>query len=205
MGSEINCALTQGKATFEGKAHLDVHQLTFCSPDHRLIIPLAEARSVTAVDGELRLNCSAGLVVLSLGPMAAKWADKILHPKSRLDKLGVKPGSLISFVSLEVPDFREEVLSRTPHLDKIGKALNCDLIFLGVQHESDLEEISRLIPRLKQNGGLWVVRPKGGKLTDVHVIKAGTAAGLVDVKVVSFSPTLSADKFVIPVAKRKPS
>ncbi len=31
---------------------------------------------------------------------------------------------------------------------------------------------------------------------------AGKAAGLVDVKVVSFSPTHTAEKFVIPIAKR---
>ncbi len=31
---------------------------------------------------------------------------------------------------------------------------------------------------------------------------AGKRAGLVDVKVVSFSDTLTAEKFVIPVAKR---
>ena len=31
---------------------------------------------------------------------------------------------------------------------------------------------------------------------------AGKRAGLVDVKVVSFSETLTAEKFVIPVAKR---
>jgi hypothetical protein len=32
---------------------------------------------------------------------------------------------------------------------------------------------------------------------------AGKAAGLVDVKVVGFSETLSAEKYVIPLAKRK--
>jgi hypothetical protein len=34
------------------------------------------------------------------------------------------------------------------------------------------------------------------------MMRAGQTAGLVDVKVVSFSDTLTAEKFVIPVAKR---
>jgi hypothetical protein len=36
------------------------------------------------------------------------------------------------------------------------------------------------------------------------VLAAGKQAGLVDVKVVSFSDTHTAEKFVIPVAKRLP-
>jgi hypothetical protein len=50
---------------------------------------------------------------------------------------------------------------------------------------------------------IWTLRPKGSKdLTEQEMMRAGQTAGLVDVKVMSFSDTLTAEKFVIPVAKR---
>ena len=59
------------------------------------------------------------------------------------------------------------------------------------------------MPRLKADGVLWTLRPKGSNdLKESEMMQAGQAAGLVDVKVVSFSDVLTAEKFVIPVAKR---
>ena len=56
---------------------------------------------------------------------------------------------------------------------------------------------------LKPNGALWVIRPKGRpEISEAAVRAAGRAAGLVDVKVVGFSPTHTAEKFVVPLAKR---
>jgi hypothetical protein len=60
-----------------------------------------------------------------------------------------------------------------------------------------------LVSTIKRNGAIWVVYPKGKKhVTEGDVMAAGKEAGLVDVKIVSFSDTHSALKFVIPVAKR---
>ena len=54
------------------------------------------------------------------------------------------------------------------------------------------------------NGALWIIRPKGVKeITEAETMAAGKAAGLVDVKVVRFSDTHTAEKFVIPLASRK--
>jgi hypothetical protein len=50
---------------------------------------------------------------------------------------------------------------------------------------------------------LWIVYPKGRtEITERDVLKAGRAAALKDVKVVGFSATHSALKFVIPVSQR---
>ena len=52
-------------------------------------------------------------------------------------------------------------------------------------------------------GAIWVVWPKGRKeLREDDVRNAAKAQGLVDIKVMSFSETLSALKLVIPVAER---
>jgi hypothetical protein len=50
---------------------------------------------------------------------------------------------------------------------------------------------------------LWVVYPKGQRmLTEGMVLEAGRASGVKDVKVVGFSATHTALKFVVSVAKR---
>jgi hypothetical protein len=50
---------------------------------------------------------------------------------------------------------------------------------------------------------LWVVYAKGRKeMSELDVLNAGRKAGLKDVKVVGFSATHTALKFVIPVEKR---
>jgi hypothetical protein len=50
---------------------------------------------------------------------------------------------------------------------------------------------------------LWIVYPKGQKqITENDVLAAGRKSGLKDVKVVGFSATHTALKFVIPLAER---
>jgi hypothetical protein len=79
-----------------------------------------------------------------------------------------------------------------------------DAIFFGATREADLGALDRLKSSLKPDGALWIVRPKGRpEISEAAVMRAGKAAGLVDVKVVSFSPTHTAEKFVIPVANRR--
>ena len=78
-----------------------------------------------------------------------------------------------------------------------------DLIFFGVQHRDALARLSTLAGLIKPDGAVWIVRPKGRKdVTEAETMAAGKRAGLVDIKVVSFSETHTAEKFVIPVARR---
>jgi len=56
---------------------------------------------------------------------------------------------------------------------------------------------------MKGSAALWVVYPKGQKsITETDVIGAGRKAGLKDVKVVGFSASHTALKFVIPLERR---
>ncbi len=78
-----------------------------------------------------------------------------------------------------------------------------DLIFLGARAPRELARLRTLRRSLQPNGALWVVWPKGNpELREDDVRAAALRAGLVDVKVVSVSPALSALKLVIPVARR---
>jgi len=56
---------------------------------------------------------------------------------------------------------------------------------------------------LSSAGALWIVYPKGKQaIKEQQVLDAGKAAGLVDIKIVSFSATHTALKFVRPKATR---
>jgi len=68
----------------------------------------------------------------------------------------------------------------------------------------DLERLGALKKSLQPAGAIWVLRQKGPatRVTESAVMAAGKAAGLVDTKVVSFSDTHTAERLVIPVAKR---
>jgi hypothetical protein len=78
-----------------------------------------------------------------------------------------------------------------------------DVIFYGAEATSELPRIKKIIPSLAGNGALWIVYPKGRKeITELQVLAAGRDAGLLDIKVVSYSPTHTALKFVRPKDKR---
>jgi len=203
MGQEVNCKLRLGKRVAEGKALLESQELIFRASELRLKIAFREMSSIEAKDGWLRLRYPDGAVALELGAQAAKWADKILHPKSLIDKLGVKAGMRISVVGVGDGDFRRDLAERTPDVSE-GKAVPAsDLIFLRADSATDLNRLRALQKSIKPNGAIWVVYPKGQKhITEGGVFAAGKQAGLVDVKVASFSPTHTALKFVIPVARR---
>src|SRR5947209_922325 len=79
-----------------------------------------------------------------------------------------------------------------------------DLVFLGVANEGDLKLIRQLKPRITKAGALWLIRPKGKDtpVSERAAMEAGLDSGLVDVKVVSFSDTHSALKYVYRLSDR---
>ena len=203
MGQEVNCKLRLGKKLAQSKALLESQELIFRASDLRLKIAFQQMISVEAKDGWLRIRYPDGMVALELGAQAPKWADKILHPKSLIDKLGVKPGMRISVVGLGDGDFRRDLAARTQDLVEGKAAPDSDLIFLGANGPKDLDRLRALQQSIQPNGAIWVVYPKGQKhITEAGVFAAGKQAGLVDVKVASFSPTHTALKFVIPLDAR---
>ena len=124
--------------------------------------------------------------------------------KPRLEKLGARSTSRVSIVAVDDPTFAAEV-QRTAAFVSIGRvAKDCDLIFYGVTKEAHLPRLEKLKACIRQNGAIWVIRPKGRpEISEASVMAAGKLAGLVDVKVVSFSETHTAEKFVIPLDKRR--
>src|SRR6202158_4262423 len=115
MGKELNCSVRFGKQQSEVKALLETSEILFRG-EFRLKIPFSTIKSAKAVDGELRLQTADGLAVFHLGAAAEKWGDKILHPKSRIEKLGVKPDAKVSLLG----DFDAGFLAE---IDNLAKAV----------------------------------------------------------------------------------
>src|SRR5262249_10377419 len=186
-----------------GKALLESTELLFRG-DFSLSIPFKEVSQVEARQGRLALRWPEGRATFELGPQAEKWALKIRYPRGLLDKLGVKPGALVAGVGVGDDSFRAQLRDRTESVRESQPGKACDLGVVGMEKTGDLPRLSRLKGAIKENGAIWVVWPKGRPQFREDDVRAyGPQAGLVDVKVVSFSETLSALKMVIPVAQRQ--
>jgi hypothetical protein len=202
MGSTLKSRLHFEGKTYDGEAMLETAEILFRG-ERRLVIPLAKIKSVTAREGRLHVKFGGGEAALDLGPQAAKWAEKISNPKSVVQKLGVKPGQTVSLVHFDDDAFAADLEKAGAQVSKGRAKKNSDAIVYGANTRSDLDRLETLRASLASNGALWVIRPKGVKeITEAEVMAAGKAAGMVDVKVVRFSDTHTAEKFVIPLEKR---
>ena len=205
MGNEANCVARFGKQKARGKAQLETSELVFRSEDGamRLKFTFAEIKSAVAAGGGLRVEVPEGAAVFELGANAAKWCEKILHPKTRLEKLGIKPNAAVSLVGNVAADFLAELRARTTNVTNGKVAASAEWIFFAADSAKDLSQVAKLAKSLKGAAALWIVYPKGQKqITENDVLAAGRKSGLKDVKVVGFSPTHTALKFVIPVERR---
>jgi hypothetical protein len=205
VGNEAVCFVKFGKQRARGKALLETSEVIFRSEDGalRLRLPFPELKSASAADGQLRLETAEGPAIFELGANAAKWCEKILHPKTRMEKLGIKPNAAVSLLGDFPPDFLAELRSITTNVTTAKAAFNTDSIFFAANSLKDLSQVAKVAKNLKGAAALWIVYPKGQKeITENHVLVAGRKSGLKDVKVVGFSPTLTALKFVIPVEDR---
>jgi len=202
MGAEAKCTLTFGKKKASGKAQLETDALIFRGGDVRLSVPYKQMSRVEAKSGALRVTFPDGLAVFEIGDAAPKWASKILNPPSRLDKLGVKPSHDVLVLGVNDDAFIGDLkaLGARVATKPSGQA---DLVFYAASSRAALDQLGPLQKHLKRDGAIWVIRPRGvDAITESDVMKAGKAAGLVDVKVARFSDTHTAEKYVIPVAKR---
>jgi hypothetical protein len=202
VGNELKCTVRFGKESSEGKALLETGEVLFRGA-FRLNIPFASIKSVKAVDGELRLETAKGLAVFEIGAAAEKWCEKILHPKSRIEKIGLKPGAKISLLGDFDADFLDELKQLEGSLTKDKAAAGSEAVFFAADSEKELSQVRKVRKSLKGATALWIVYPKGQKgITENDVIATGRKTGLKDVKVVGFSQTHTALKFVIPLDRR---
>lgn len=202
MGQEVMCTARWGGKSVRGKALLEASEIIFRC-EERLEIPFSSIRGLSAAEGELRVKTDGRWVVFELGDRAEKWRQKIANPKSVLEKLGVKPGQAVSVFGRMHSGFLEKLKQQRGAVlrGNLTKEVGC--IFLGVAKRKELNRVKSIAGKMTGPAALWVVYPKGQtSITESDVIGAGRRAGLKDVKVVGFSATQTALKFVLPVSRR---
>jgi hypothetical protein len=202
-GQTAKSRLHYDGTTYDGEALLETSEILFRG-ERRLLIPFAKITNVEARETMLHVTFDGTPAAFELGSQATQWAEKIRNPKSVVEKIGIKAGQIVSVVNFDDDVFVAD-------LEKAGAAVsrgrirkNSDAIVYGASTRTDLERIEALKSSLQPSGALWIIRPKGVKtITEADSMAAGKAAGLVDVKVVRFSDTHTAEKFVIPLKSRR--
>src|SRR5580692_866206 len=162
MGNEVKCTVRMGQETSEGRALLETSEVLFRG-EFRLKIPFASIKSVKAVDGELRLETANGLAVFEMGAAAEKWREKILHPKTRIEKIGLKPGEKISLLGSFVADFLAELepLGGSVTKGKVAERRYCTLDRLSQgtkKHHGERRHRRRPESRIKRCESVWFLR-----------------------------------------------
>jgi len=201
MGDTANCKLTYEGKAYTGKALLETDFLEF-KGDFKLKVPFKSITAAALQREALQVKFAGRVALFEVGAPSEKWLQKILNPKSLLDKLGVKPEHRVCVLKITDRNFLADLEKR---VTKFSTRLvsECEVIFLGAETEADLAALGRCKEALKKDGAIWVVNPKGQKsFNENHVLAAGKKAGLVDVKVAKFSETHTAHRFVIPKAQR---
>jgi hypothetical protein len=106
-------------------------------------------------------------------------------------------------LGLRDSSFRQDLVERTIAVAGAKLKKDSDFIFFAAEAKAELKRLKELARFLKKSGAVWVVYPKGQPhITQADVMAAAKQAGLVDVKVASFSATHTALKLVIPVSRR---
>jgi hypothetical protein len=206
VGNESTCEAQIGNRQLTGKALLESSELLFRPTDgsKRLKIPFTSIKSAKAIDGKLHLQTAEGQATFDLGPTAETWCHKILHPKTRTEKLGLKPNTSVSLLGAFDLEFKKELRATAKKVTESRIEPSSELIFLNANTTKELTSaVTKAAKSIKGATALWLVYPKGKKeITELEVIAAGRKFGLKDVKVVAFSPTHTALKFVLPLDKR---
>lgn len=202
MGQEAACTVRFGGKTQRGRALLE-HEALIFRGGTRLVIPFKEITAVAARAGTLRVTFPRGVAAFRLGAAAERWAERIRSPKSLIDKLGITLGARVAVLGVTDASFWVQLRARTGDISLARARPRTDAILVQVTSPRDLARLGPLQRRIKPDGAIWVVAPKGAStVREADVLAGGKAAGLVDVKVAAFSPTHTAHKFVIPAARR---
>lgn len=171
----------------------------------RVRIPRTSIERVTARAGMLTVTSPTAVVTLSLGAEAAdKWRKRIEEPPKRLiDKLDVKPGAKVWLFGVDDDTLASQLAERTEKISRGKTARDCDVVFVGVSAERELDRIVRALDATTPNGAIWVIHPKGPTgVADTTIYAKAKELGLSYTKVARVSDTHTAEKLVRPRTAR---
>ena len=123
--------------------------------------------------------------------------DDIPSTRPLLDKLGMKERMRVAVLGLDDPAFVELLGTRTGDVFVGRRRVGLDQMFVRFGKREELTRLRTHKDFIEKNGAIWALWPKGSKAINENDVRdAALEVGLVDVKVVSFSPELSALKLV---------
>jgi hypothetical protein len=193
MGKEATVTAVFADGADEGRLQYEPPKLLFRGAQRR-VFEGEELKGLRAEGADLVLADGSRF---ALGEkQAAGWADAILNPKGRMDKIGVKAGMRAAVMGVSDATLSEELAAKGAV--PVAELANLDLLFYAADTAAELARVEGLVPLLSEAGALWIVSRKGKAATvkDVEVMAAANAHGLVDNKVVAFSPTHTSLRFV---------
>lgn len=173
--------------------------------DARVRVPRSSIQKISTRAGVLTIAAPPTVVTLTLGDDAAtKWKKKLEEPPKRLiDKLDVKPGAKVWLLGVNEQRLESQLAERTDRLTRGTSATECDVVFVGVEKEKDLDRIARALNGLADAGAIWVIHRKGPTgIADTNIFERAKALGLAYTKVARVSETHTAEKLVRPAASR---
>jgi hypothetical protein len=186
----------------QGRLLLETDELIFRGAK-RTVIKRTAIRSARAADGWLVIEHEGGVDRFDLGKLAESWAKSITNPRSRIDKLDVKPTSRVVVIGVTDEGFMHELRQRTTNVEVSDSAANADIVFYAVDTVLDLERLPAVRERIVPAGAIWLIHPKGdAELKHEPIVAAARRAGLVDTKTARFSDTHTALKLMVPRADR---
>jgi hypothetical protein len=196
MGREAECRCAWNGKAERVKALLEPPELILRGAVRRRI-PFSAMRKIRADNGNLCFQFGQDEARLALGElMAARWAQAMLAPAATLaKKLGVIAGSTVRTMGRMDDDALLDALRDARSVMR-GKA---GVIVARVDSRAELEgAFEKTVDLVKNGSALWIVYRKGSghAIGESDVRATGLAAGVVDVKVASVSPQLTALKFV---------
>lgn len=209
MGYEAKCRVHvadgSGKPrTADATVLLETDEL-IVRGDARVRVPRREIRSVARRGGVVTITAPTATVKLTLGePAATKWEQKLKEaPKRLIDKLDVKPGAKVWLLDVASPELEAQLGERTSAVSRGKSARGCDVVFVGVERDTDLSRIERAASAMSEDGAIWVIHPKGRDgVADTTIFEKAKALNLSYTKVARVSDTHTAEKLVVPRASR---
>jgi hypothetical protein len=167
----------------------------------RIHVPRVTITDLEARAGVLTVTHAGGTIRLSLGDDAEQWRAKIAEgPRTRAQKLGVKPGTRVMLIEVNDPSIGRECADAGAVLidDHVRDGTQpVDLILTEVRTGDDLARIGMLAAEMG-TGALWVIHPNGvPDVDDAAIFAAGEDAGLVSTKTMSFSTGMSAERLSV--------
>jgi len=205
VGQEVKTTLRFDGRILEGVALLETDTIIFRGGGGgvSLTVKFSEIFKIEANAGWLDLQTGRGLLLFELGPKAEIWAEKIKNPKALIEKLGVDAEKKVCIVGKLDLDLRGDLDASGAKIAKSARGKDFDMVFVAASSKKDLEKLPGVREMIKQDGGIWIVYPKGNAdLTEREVLTAGRTLQLTDNKQVKVSEVLTSVRFVIPTHLR---